>query len=277
MKPVSVQARAKINLFLQVRGLRPDGYHEIYSLFQEISLADTLVFHEQEWPVLRVFCPGVDEEDNLVFKAARLIQPYAAHRKGIRIDIEKKIPMGGGLGGGSSDAAAALRQLNQIWSCGLDETSLMDLGSRLGSDVPFFLKGGSALARGRGESLTYLDHPPLQGPFVIFTPPLALSTPAVYRALGLHPGTMEPEDPALHNFLEGNDIFPLRNDLYRAALRVAPELKEFYAVLEEDRPDMLLMTGSGSSFWAVYPPSSLEKCTQKLTKRGQISIVEPVH
>ena len=148
---MEVEAHAKLNLTFEVLGKRADGYHEVKTVMQTVGLSDRLTF--EPWPTLQVDCdsPELSGEVNLVWRAARAL----AHSKGIqpraRIRIQKRIPVAMGLGGGSSDAAAALRALDRLWETDATDTELAELAAGIGSDVPFFLTGGTALAEGRGE------------------------------------------------------------------------------------------------------------------------------
>ncbi len=146
-------APAKLNLFLHVVGRRADGYHLLQTLFRLIDLQDTLRFAPREDDAVRLAAtlPGVAEDGDLTVRAARLLQAETGSRRGVTISMEKRIPMGGGLGGGSSDAATTLLALNALWGLGLSRDRLAALGLRLGADVPFFLFGRSAFAEGIGE------------------------------------------------------------------------------------------------------------------------------
>jgi 4-diphosphocytidyl-2-C-methyl-D-erythritol kinase len=162
-------APAKINLTLEVLGKRPDGYHEIRSIIQTISLCDSFCFEPAEKLEFRSDYPGWDSEQSLVSKAARLLQQETGCSKGAIISVGKRIPMVGGLGGDSSDAATVLRGLNQIWELDLSTEKLADLAAKLGSDVVFFLFGGTALMEGRGEKITPL--PPAPHTYVLLAIP----------------------------------------------------------------------------------------------------------
>lgn len=149
-------APAKLNLFLQITGQRQDGYHELQTLFRLLDYSDTLTFElDPGGEISRVNdIPGVSSEQDLVVKAARLLQQTTLVAQGVKIFLDKRLPMGGGLGGGSSDAASTLLALNQLWRCGLDVDALASLGQRLGADVPVFVRGQSAWGEGVGEKLT---------------------------------------------------------------------------------------------------------------------------
>lgn len=173
-------APAKLNLFLHITGRRADGYHELQTVFQFLDFGDELRFRlRDDAQVLRVNdVAGVSEADDLVVRAARLLQSETDCRQGADILLEKRLPMGGGLGGGSSDAATTLVALNQLWHLGLDEDRLAALGLKLGADVPVFIRGRAAWAEGVGERLEPLTLP--EPWFVVLVPPVHVSTEALF-------------------------------------------------------------------------------------------------
>ena len=166
---LTVMASAKLNLTLEALGKRPDGYHEIRSVTQAIGLCDTLRFQLSEEIVFKSGMPDWVPEESLVSRAASLLQKASGFSKGATIEVEKRIPLVSGLGGDSSDAAAVLRGLNELWKLGLSREKLLGLAAQLGSDVAFFLYGGTALAEGRGEIITPL--PSLPGMWVVLAVP----------------------------------------------------------------------------------------------------------
>ena len=179
-------APAKLNLFLHVIGRRDDGYHLLQSVFRLVDLADSLRFvrRHDDRIAMAVALEGVPEASDLCVRAARLLQTAAAARGsdvcGVTIHLDKRIPMGGGLGGGSSDAATVLMALNRLWRLGMSAVQLQVLGLGLGADVPFFLSGGNAFAEGVGEVLTPLTLPPAW--YLILVPPVQVPTAAVFTA-----------------------------------------------------------------------------------------------
>lgn len=186
LKAIKIKAPAKINLGLKVLRRRPDGYHDICSVMQQLALSDTILLEPHCGEGWQFFCtePSLRDKDNLVCRAADLLIEKAGQRRlpGVKITLYKNIPVGAGLGGGSSDAAAALEGLNYFWKLGLSPAELSEAGALLGSDVPFCLQGGTALAQGRGEKLKVL--PPLPFHWVVLaSPPMQLSTAQVYGAL----------------------------------------------------------------------------------------------
>jgi len=233
-------APAKVNLFLHVTGRRPDGYHEIQTLFQlldwgdEISIqttADAGIRRERaDYPV--------EENEDLVIRAARLLQQAAACRQGAVIGVDKRIPLGSGLGGGSSDAATVLLALTHLWRCGLDLPELGSLGVQLGADVPLFIYGRSAMAAGIGDQL----EPVRLGRrhYVLVFPPLSISTREVFMDPGLPRNT-----PAigLAEALAGHG----RNDCEAVVRKRYPVMSEAFAKLQRwGRP---VLTGTGSAIF----------------------------
>jgi 4-diphosphocytidyl-2C-methyl-D-erythritol kinase len=248
---------AKVNLSLHVAGRRGDGYHEIVTLLQAIDLCDVIEGESAEDLVLAI--PGGSvpaDERNLIVNAARLLQSRCApaRGRGARLRLEKTIPVGGGLGGGSSDAAGTLLLLNALWGLQLDPATLSTLAADLGSDVPFFLVGGTALGTGRGTTIAPL--PSISERAVLLgIPPFALSTPEVYRALDA-PLTADGADvtvPRLFvKFAEGNDFALARNDLEAAAFRLRGELAIFRDALSRSGAEVALVSGSGSTVFGLF-------------------------
>jgi 4-diphosphocytidyl-2-C-methyl-D-erythritol kinase len=182
---ITVKAPAKINLTLEVLGKRPDGYHEIRSIFQAIAFYDTLTFNSTPGVSISCDLPEWSAAKSLVSKAAVLLQQYSHVKKGAAIRIDKQILVSSGLGGDSSDAAAALRGLNQLWKLDLSTDKLLALASQLGSDVPFFLHGGTAFASGRGEVLESLPSFPRMWVLLVIPdiPAVPRKTTRMYAAL----------------------------------------------------------------------------------------------
>ncbi|HOL17193.1 MAG TPA: 4-(cytidine 5'-diphospho)-2-C-methyl-D-erythritol kinase [Bacillota bacterium] len=206
-RSIIIKAPAKVNLGLAVLGRRADGYHDLNSIMQQISLSDTLVLTPRLRQGWEFFCtePSLAGESNLVCRAAALLSREAGCRlPGVRITLFKQIPVEAGLGGGSSDAAAALFALNRFWGLNFTLHKLLDLGAQLGSDVPFCLYGGTVQVMGRGEILEPL--PPLPFHWVVVAVPagLRLSTPAVYRSLVLGRQSVPPINDLAGAIKEGD-------------------------------------------------------------------------
>src|SRR5258708_1289179 len=175
-------APAKLNLFLHIVGQLPDGYHLLQSVFTPIDLCDRIRIEvRDDGRIERANdVPGVPADDDLAIRAARLLQEATGTRLGAAIEVEKRIPMGGGLGGGSSDAATVLVVLNRLWNAGFDEEALGEIGLTLGADVPFFVQGAPAWAEGIGDRLRPIELAPAW--YVVLVPPVSVPTKAVYAA-----------------------------------------------------------------------------------------------
>lgn len=244
---------AKINLYLEVLGKRRDGYHEIASLMQEISLCDEMVFLPGGRDI-RLNCPGgILPEDgrNLVFKAASLLFSHVGASPGIEIEIRKNIPLAAGLGGGSSNAATALKALNEIFDFGLGPEDLAKIGVKTGADVPFFILGKAAWALGIGEKLLPAeDVPPMW--LVLVNPGFEVSTREVYQGLNLGL-TKDIIQFSIPKFLTLQDLAGgLRNDLERVTLRNHPELLDIKKSLVRHGALGALMSGSGPTVFGVF-------------------------
>lgn len=256
-----VRSFAKVNLGLEVLGLRQDGYHELRTIFQSIDLHDDLLLRPHPSEV-RVTChhPGVpNDRSNLAARAALELRRYAGIQAGVDIFIEKRIPVAGGLGGGSSNAAAVLLALDRLWGLGLGPAELHPLARRLGADVPFFLVGGTALGLARGEEVYPLLRQ-FRAQLVLVAPGLPVSTAAVFKRIdaGLTP---RENGPTIFRFvsrdLEGLPALgALTNDLEPAALLETPDLRgevaRIRAILLAQGAQLAALSGSGSTYFGVF-------------------------
>ncbi|MEK7303535.1 MAG: 4-(cytidine 5'-diphospho)-2-C-methyl-D-erythritol kinase [Pseudomonadota bacterium] len=214
-------APAKLNLFLHVTGRRPDGYHTLQTLFQFLDIGDDLRFDiTRDGRIARAnLLPGVPEERDLCVRAARLLQAASGSTQGVVIHLDKRLPLGGGLGGGSSDAATTLLALNELWDCGLAPETLAALGLKLGADVPVFIHGHAAWAEGVGEVVTSAEPP--EGWVVVLAPAVSVSTAQVFAAFDRELD-LTPYSPAItiRDFHAGRG----RNDLEPVVRRLYPEV-----------------------------------------------------
>jgi 4-diphosphocytidyl-2-C-methyl-D-erythritol kinase len=249
---LAAEAPAKINRELRVGRIRPDGYHEVLSRMVSIDVADRLTVDRADG--LRFTCddPAVPSgEDNLVVRAARALAVAAGVPARARIHLEKHAPMGGGLGGGSADAAVALLLLCELWGCDARvRSALPDVAGALGSDVPFFLSGGQADVRGRGEIVHAVDDS-APTDLVLLVPPFSVSTGAVYRAYagrGRLPERLDVEDPGFSNFFGPNDLTP-------AVLQVEPRMGVYLASAARVAAEHAI-SGSGSTIVLRAGPSA---------------------
>ncbi|MFS0645356.1 4-(cytidine 5'-diphospho)-2-C-methyl-D-erythritol kinase [Siminovitchia sp. 179-K 8D1 HS] len=251
-----IKAPAKINLTLDVLGKRSDGYHEVEMVMTTIDLADRLELNEVKEDRISIlshsrYVPG--DERNLAYQAAKLLKERYGIRQGVEISINKVIPVAAGLAGGSSDAAAALKGLNELWQIGLSVEELAALGSEIGSDVAFCVHGGTALARGRGEKITKLSSPPSCW-VVLAKPSIGVSTSEIYGNLDIsrieHPDT----EGMIRSIREkdyegvcqkmGNALESVTLSMYPEVLHIKNQMKRFGA-------DSVLMSGSGPTVFGL--------------------------
>lgn len=238
-------APAKLNRFLHITGRRADGYHELQTVFQFLDYTDRLWFEPVPGREIELSggVPGVAVENDLVYRAARALQDLTGYPGGVRIRLDKRLPAGAGLGGGSSDAATTLVALNHLWQTGLDEDRLAGLGLQLGADVPVFVRGRAAWAEGIGERLTPLDT--LDTPwFLVLDPALSVSTAEIFSDPQLTRNTRPLKIPA---FLSGAGV----NDLQAVVVRHYPEVANALNWLSKYQPAR--MTGSGACVFAAFP------------------------
>jgi 4-diphosphocytidyl-2-C-methyl-D-erythritol kinase len=269
---VEARAYAKINLGLEVLGRRPDGYHELRSVLQTIDFHDRLSF-ERAPSGIHLTVVGADlpvGPDNLVHRAAHLLAEAAAWRGGAAIHLEKRIPPGAGLGGGSADAATTLLALDRLWGLGASAPELHRLASRLGMDVPFFLYGGTALAVGRGDEIYPLALG-IDFPIVLILPDFSISTAAAYGSLRL-----TNQDPGLklqHFAWSTPSVFTklgeLVNDLEEATGGNSLSIQGYKKALLEQGAAISMMSGSGSSVYGIFhDEASARKAAGLLSLRG---------
>jgi 4-diphosphocytidyl-2-C-methyl-D-erythritol kinase len=252
-RTITCPAPAKLNLFLHVVGRRPDNYHQLQTLFRFIDLHDTLHFTLRKDGAVRRTntIEGVAEEQDLCVRAARLLQGETGCTLGVDISLEKHIPMGGGLGGGSSDAATTLIALNRLWSLGLPRAHLMRLGLRLGADVPVFVFGKNAFAEGVGEELQAYPLP--EAWYVVLFPPVQVPTAEIFAHPELTRNTVSITMRALsERQLEcaAGEKRQLRNDLQSVVCELYPEVARYLAWL--DNSGNAMMTGSGACVFAEF-------------------------
>ena len=258
-KRFTLHAFAKINLTLRVHGRRPDGYHEISTTFQTITLSDSLKFEPTPDGRFELSSDAPDvpaDETNLVRRAATLLRGRFGVRRGARVVLEKKIPAGGGLGGGSSDAAAALVGLSRLWDLPVTKRELAELGARLGADVPFFFTGGTAAGTGTGTHIEPLEDAPPQR-LVVVTPAVKVSTAEAYKALNAPALTkaggavmlpISHEEADFSASLRGET----RNDFEAVVFELYPEIRRAKDALTRAGARRAMLSGSGSSVFGVF-------------------------
>lgn len=248
-----LRAHAKINLTLDVLGRRADGYHEVRSVMQTIALADHLEITTAARLSLDAQPAWLANEHNLVMRAARELQRYSGYRGGARIVLRKHIPVSAGLGGGSSDAAATLRGLVALWGLHVPHATLVDIAATIGSDVPYFLWGGTALVAGRGEQVQPL--PPLAPlDLVLVKPPEGVSTARVFGRLSPDAYTAGAASASfIEAVLSPPDQWRPHNALQETTQRLCPSVREVLAALRASGATPVLMSGSGPSCFGIFP------------------------
>jgi 4-diphosphocytidyl-2-C-methyl-D-erythritol kinase len=262
-------AYAKINLSLEVLGRRCDGFHELLSVMQTVSLHDELSVQLADDVRFQCDEPALDNVDNLVLRAARLLREDHSVRTGAALDLHKGIPSAAGLGGGSSDAAAALVSLNTAWGLHLSHEALSRHAATLGSDVPFFLTGGTALVEGRGERVTPLPDPP-ESWYVLAKPSCGLSTADVFRVLtpGDH-GDGQVTRSLSDDLRAGRAAYPGVNSLQAAACRLSAETRACFEHLATLVDGRALVSGSGpTSIGWVDGPKQAAKAADAMRVLG---------
>jgi len=259
---MEIQAPAKLNLFLDILGKRPDGYHEIRTVMQAVNLCDTIALQERGRGI-SLACRGLDAPEgpaNLVWQAAELFFRETGLDVGVTIELIKRIPAQRGLGGGSSDAAATLKGLDRLFGTGLPEEALMGMAAQLGSDVPFFIEGGTALCEGRGERVTPIscDH---EFHYTLVIPPFGLSTRAVYDDLTRNDLTPPHGGATILTKAMNRGDGPslgscLSNRLERPSFRLCPRLQSIKEELAALGFLGVLMSGSGTALFGLAPSMS---------------------
>ncbi len=257
MKRLSIKSPAKVNLFLEIIKRRTDGFHDIQSVFQTIPLYDILEFTPSAEFSLCTDTPDIPTDDsNLIIKAAKLLSLKAGVKKGGTFHLQKHIPACGGLGGGSSNAAATLKLLNQHWELGLSHKELAAIGAEIGSDVPFFIYGGTCLCEGRGEIITPLPEAPAL-PLGVISPPWGVSTPQAFSRLN-------PADFNQHNIndfitslikspIDAVAIYQASfNHFEKSVFEHTPQQRSLQQILTDNNM-LARLSGSGSAIWILNP------------------------
>jgi len=256
MSSLSLKSHAKINLFLEVLWKRDDGYHEIESLIQKISLCDNILL-ENRPKGITILCPNKEidipsNRNNLAYKAARLLITKFNIKKRISITIDKKIPVGAGLGGGSSNAASVLKGLNQLWNIGLTNEQMQELGAEIGSDVPFFINGGTALVKGRGVKIhTWFTVPKIW--LVLAVPNISVSTKWAYGRLdrNLTKNINSARLPRLEKLQFKDIVDNLFNRLEGVVIKEYPLIGVIKEKMIACGANGALMSGTGSAVFGI--------------------------
>jgi 4-diphosphocytidyl-2-C-methyl-D-erythritol kinase len=259
-------APAKLNLMLKITGRREDGYHLLQTVFQLLDLSDELKFSPLRDDVVRLEnpIPGVPEEDDLTVRAAKLLKQVTGYREGVSIRINKKLPMGGGLGGGSSDAATTLVVLNHLWGLGVPVEKLMEMGLSLGADVPVFVFGKAAWAEGVGEKLVEIDVP--EPWYVVIKPDVHVDTGEIFSNKYL---TRDSKPIRICDFLEGQG----GNDCLEVVRKRYQEVDE--ALKRLDVFSEAKLTGTGACVFAEFDSEEAAKSAAKdLSNKWQVFVAK---
>lgn len=263
---LSLPSFAKINWSLRVLGKRPDGYHEVRTVLQTVSLHDNLHFVREMRPQVTLVCEHPDvptDESNLVLRAARLLTDKHNPGLGATIRLEKRIPAKGGLGGASSNAAMTLLALSELWRLNLNLPELIELGTELGADVPFFFLGGRAVGTGIGTQLTpAADY--VESKLIIVTPKAGISTAEAYRALNSAALTTPNSARILtssrtESHFSESDQWPLYNDFEKVIFEMEPEIKRVRKALFAAGAQDVLLAGSGSSVFGIFESAAAQR------------------
>lgn len=251
----TLPAPAKLNLFLHIVGRRDDGYHELQTVFQFLDITDTLQFRLRNDGEIHLHTDlDFPAEQNLVWRAAKLLQQHTNTKQGADITLQKRIPLGAGMGGGSSDAATTLVGLNRLWHTGLSSAALEKLGKQLGADVPIFVRGQASWAEGIGEQLMPVDCP--ERYYLVVVPPCQVSTQEVFShpALTRNTPRIKVSDFLFHPAKTHNDFESLVAKLYPPVAAALQWLQQFATPR---------LTGSGSAIFAEFADPAMAKCILK--------------
>ncbi|MFI4955793.1 MAG: 4-(cytidine 5'-diphospho)-2-C-methyl-D-erythritol kinase [Gammaproteobacteria bacterium] len=257
---IVLHSPAKLNLFLHIVGRRPDGYHLLQTVFQLIDYGDTLSFSLRQDDAVHLTdnTPSIPSSDNLIIKAAMMLRALHRHLPGVDIHLDKCIPMGAGMGGGSSNAATTLLALNHLWGLGLSQSELMRLGLALGADVPVFVAGHSAFGEGIGEILTPIDLPTVW--YAIVKPPVHAETASLFKSPALK------RDTASLTLAQYQAGAATHNDFLPVLLSLYPSLQETVTLMSHFGEPKL--TGTGSAFFiACESREKAEKCIGQMNKQ----------
>lgn len=283
MNSIQLKSRAKINLSIDVLGKREDGYHLVEMIMQTIDLFDKIKIFSLKEDTIIIESNSLDiplDSTNIVYKAADLIKKQYNIKEGVKIIIEKNIPIAAGMAGGSSNAAAVLVGLNQLWQLKLSENKLKELGLKLGADVPFCIGGQTALAENIGEKLTKIDGLSENIFILVCKPELFVSTKEIYEEIDLKIIEKRPNNKLLIQLLKENKIQQIADNMYNVLEEVT---REKYPVIEEIEKIMMendalgsMMSGSGPTVFGLYRNrEDAENCKNKLLKKfSQVYIVK---
>lgn len=282
MNSIELKSRAKINLSIDVTGKREDGYHLVEMIMQTIDLYDIIKIKEIDIDEININSNSSDiplNENNIVYKAARILKNQFNIKNGVEIFIEKNIPVAAGMAGGSCNAAAVLVGLNKIWNLNLSEKRLQEIGLKLGADVPFCISGNAALAQGIGEELTYIEGLPRDTFILVCKPNLFVSTKEVYEGLDLQNIKNRPDNKFLIECLEKGNINLLAknmvNVLETVTSNIHKEIKDIENIMLYNNALGAMMSGSGPTVFGLFDKEedALNGKGELLKKYNQVYIV----
>jgi 4-diphosphocytidyl-2-C-methyl-D-erythritol kinase len=274
MDTISLKALAKINLGLDVVRRREDGYHEVRMIMQTIHLYDRLTICKTKEPGIQIrsnlsFLPV--NENNLVYKAGKLLMDEFSIGEGVAVELDKRIPVAAGMAGGSTDAAAMLYGMNQLFGLNLSQKKLMERGVTIGADVPYCLMRGTALAEGIGEQLTSLP-PMVKCPVLIAKPPISVSTKFVYQNLKLDENTPHPDIDRLISDIENKDLHAIAGDMGNVLETVTipnyPEIDRIKTLMKEAGAVGAMMSGSGPTVFGLFEDEKTAKNAYRAVSRS---------
>lgn len=278
MDKMQCEARAKINLGLDICGRLENGYHIVKMVMQTVDIYDVLEFKKRKEPDIIL---SVDSHDtlgdianNLIFKAAKLMVEHFSIKEGIEISLKKNIPVAAGMAGGSTDAAATMIAMNELFELGQTKEQLMELAVRLGADIPFCIMGGTALAEGIGEELTRLPAPP-KAYLLIAKPPVMVSTKEVYERLDSKEITSHPDIDGIINALEEGSLTGitdrLGNVLETVTIELYPVIEEIKSFMKEHGAINALMSGSGPTVFGIFEEEEIAQEAAKALKATKMA------
>jgi len=278
-----VEARAKINLVLNVTGRRADGYHDLELIFQPVSLTDRLTIEKKPDPGLAFSCSikAFENPENLVCRAYKLLWEKYPQAEGLQVHLEKRIPSGAGMGGGSTDAAAFILAADQLFELGMSRQEQIALGVRLGADVPACMLSGAALGRGIGEELKEIATS-MEYSLLVIKPPMAFSTAQMYRAID-EAGRIRQKftSAAVVRALEEQDMEGLCQNLYNIFEEAVPErekIQEYKKLLLKHGAKASLMTGSGSCVYGIFQDQAMrDQAYEALKAKHEVYACEAVN
>lgn len=282
MNSIQLKSRAKINLSIDVLGKREDGYHLVEMIMQTIDLYDIIRIKELDTNDITIKSNSSNiplDENNIVYKAINLLKNKFKINKGVEVFIEKNIPIAAGMAGGSSNAAAVLVGLNELWELNLSEEELQELGFKLGADVPFCISGRAALAQGVGEKLTYIKGLPKDVSILVCKPNLFVSTKTVYEGLDLNNMGNRPDNKYLIECLNKEDIKNLAENMVNVLESVTSkehrEIEEIEHIMMNNNALGSMMSGSGPTVFGLFESEAdaLKGKEELLKKYDQVYVV----